>query len=374
MSNNKPWYEKLSLVISIPVGIFAILGVSVFGNRSLIKEKTPTPSNSVETISDSIDITISEYQSNEIALIEDDEKLVNNECLLDDVYLGKDIKAYDYNDRNFYTEYSGTDSQNFNMAGVSYNIGMTFRIMEGGYYSIYNLQNDYKSFNCKIGHVDKTGKTSVVMEVSYDNQLYKTIIIPALELPQDISIPIDGVEQLKIGFKMIGDYDGYPTIGIANPKLSQEELRNKIDDTDIIQYNTNKQFLGEKITAYDGSRSDFYHEHNSSTGAFQMNGEVFVRGITQHVMEDKYYACFNLDKKYSLLEFTAGLTDNRGNTSVRLTVSLDNDDYESFLISANELQNISIPIDNVEKLIFSFEMEGDYKGYPNIGLGYPVVH
>lgn len=136
MSNNKPWYEKLSLVISIPVGIFAILGVSVFGNRSLIKEKTPTPSNSVETISDSIDITISEYQSNEIALIEDDEKLVNNECLLDDVYLGKDIKAYDYNDRNFYTEYSGTDSQNFNMAGVSYNIGMTFRIMEGGYYSI----------------------------------------------------------------------------------------------------------------------------------------------------------------------------------------------------------------------------------------------
>ncbi len=37
-NNNKPWYEKVSIWITIIAGISAILGVSIFGNRSLVKD------------------------------------------------------------------------------------------------------------------------------------------------------------------------------------------------------------------------------------------------------------------------------------------------------------------------------------------------
>ncbi len=38
MNNKKPWYEKVALWIGIISGIFAILGISIFGGKSLVKD------------------------------------------------------------------------------------------------------------------------------------------------------------------------------------------------------------------------------------------------------------------------------------------------------------------------------------------------
>lgn len=38
MKDNKPWYEKVGIWIGIISGVFAILGFSIFGNKSLIKD------------------------------------------------------------------------------------------------------------------------------------------------------------------------------------------------------------------------------------------------------------------------------------------------------------------------------------------------
>lgn len=36
--NKKPWYEKLSIWFGIVVGIFSVLGISVFNNKSIVKD------------------------------------------------------------------------------------------------------------------------------------------------------------------------------------------------------------------------------------------------------------------------------------------------------------------------------------------------
>lgn len=41
MNNNKPWYEKLGIWITIIAGICAISGISIFGSKSLITNNEP---------------------------------------------------------------------------------------------------------------------------------------------------------------------------------------------------------------------------------------------------------------------------------------------------------------------------------------------
>ena len=40
MKDNKPWYEKVSIWITIIAGICAILGISIFGDKSLFNNNT----------------------------------------------------------------------------------------------------------------------------------------------------------------------------------------------------------------------------------------------------------------------------------------------------------------------------------------------
>lgn len=41
MKDNKSWYEKISIWITIVAALFAILGISVFGSKSLIRNNEP---------------------------------------------------------------------------------------------------------------------------------------------------------------------------------------------------------------------------------------------------------------------------------------------------------------------------------------------
>lgn len=45
MKDNKPWYEKVSIWITIVAGLCAILGISIFGDKSLFKDNKSADSS-----------------------------------------------------------------------------------------------------------------------------------------------------------------------------------------------------------------------------------------------------------------------------------------------------------------------------------------
>lgn len=49
MNNDKPWYEKVSIWITIVAGIFGILGISIFGGRGIINNTKEQDSTNYST-------------------------------------------------------------------------------------------------------------------------------------------------------------------------------------------------------------------------------------------------------------------------------------------------------------------------------------
>lgn len=180
------------------------------------------------------------------------------------------------------------------------------------------MEGKYKYLTFTAGHIDKSGKTSALMEISFDGELYTFYIIEPDELPSEICIPVKGVNQIEFSFRY-SEYNGYPKIGIANPMLTTDEIsENKLEEIDSIQYGSGKKYLGNEIKAYDDSDSRHLTEHDNSNELFEMGGEIFLRGITHQAFAIPEYTLYNLEGKYKKLEFTAGITNQGASCIIQI--------------------------------------------------------
>ncbi len=104
----------------------------------------------------------------------------------------------------------------FKMGGKTYRNGITMEVWEPGSWFLSNLNGNYNELKFNLGHVDETGMTNVELAIYLDGDYYKTYTVISSNLPTNITIPVSGINQIKVVANMTDDYAGYPTIGLGN--------------------------------------------------------------------------------------------------------------------------------------------------------------
>jgi len=141
------------------------------------------------------------------------------------VYIGKKPGEVSYMTENIdpYAKYLAsvytlTNSAKFSMAGVDYNTGYVL----GDYsdaYLLFNLDGQYSEISGTLGAVKwkYTGQKRD-LNIYLDGTLYKTISVDPLGMPEDITIPVEGVMQLRLEspYSARGATNGDTYIGFGN--------------------------------------------------------------------------------------------------------------------------------------------------------------
>lgn len=114
------------------------------------------------------------------------------------------------------TIYNLNDSKSFDMGGKSYSNGYTM----GNYndrYLLFNLDGQFNEITGVLGAVrwrNINGNRN--FNIYLDGKLYKSIEVKNSELPQEISIPVSGVMQLKLESPYTSGSHGETFIGFGN--------------------------------------------------------------------------------------------------------------------------------------------------------------
>ena len=104
------------------------------------------------------------------------------------------------------------NSRKLNVTGVEYRTGYQF-----GYKSsmIFNLNGQYSEIKGIIGHSGtSTTKGEKKLDIYFDGTLYDTIVIDLLELGKEITIPVSGVNQLRLESSPSHDLLGFGDVTI----------------------------------------------------------------------------------------------------------------------------------------------------------------
>ena len=113
--------------------------------------------------------------------------------------------------------YNLDNSKKFSMAGVGYNSGYSF----GGHittYLLFNLNGEYSEISGTLGAISWDTTLTRDLNIYLDGKLYKSISVDPNNLPEDITIPVDEVMQLKLESPYYGrgGTNGDTYIGFGN--------------------------------------------------------------------------------------------------------------------------------------------------------------
>jgi len=95
------------------------------------------------------------------------------------------------------TVYTLSSPDKFSMAGKNYKTGYVF----GGYidsYVLFNLDGQYEEISGAIGAVSWKFTTKRNIAIYLDGELYKDIVVDPLGMPEEITIPVKGVMQVRL--------------------------------------------------------------------------------------------------------------------------------------------------------------------------------
>lgn len=104
------------------------------------------------------------------------------------------------------------NGETFAMGGKTYTNGFTLAGKDGS--AIFNIDNQYTSFNFLLGHIDGTEMYGTTVKIYCDGVLKKEIEVKSDALPQKVDIDITGVSQIKIVCSV--DRWSTPGYGFAN--------------------------------------------------------------------------------------------------------------------------------------------------------------
>lgn len=130
-------------------------------------------------------------------------------------------------------------------------------------------------------------------------------------------------------------------------------------------------YLMEVCPPYATSSS--YEAFLQSEGkSFMMSGTKYSNGFKLCDCED--YALFNLNSKYSSIEFTIGHVDDSGMQDTSVSFIVDGKLVKEVYVGMEDLpQTVSIPVNyGLQLKIITSDLEGG--GWPYVGIGNITVH
>ncbi|MDR0937338.1 MAG: copper amine oxidase N-terminal domain-containing protein [Oscillospiraceae bacterium] len=149
-------------------------------------------------------------------------------------YMTDILPAYENNGTAYstgvtYEEYSAVKSiadsgktKKFALGGVDYTDGFIFdnrtSIWTADVWAVWNLNGHYSNLTATLCHVDGKGDGATTVEVYFDDVLHRTIEVKPDMAPQEFTLNLNGINQLKIILTKNNDTAG-AAYGFGNPEL-----------------------------------------------------------------------------------------------------------------------------------------------------------
>ena len=245
------------------------------------------------------------------------------------------------------------------MAGTQYT---NCFVLDAGYneaYAIYNLNGKYTTLEFDMGHIDGTQMSNVTFEIYLDGRPVKTIDATAEGLPLHYTIQLDGAKQMKIN--STGWFGGYPEYGFVNAVLYPTGLY--MEQSPQLSSDT---FL---MTACPPYESSGYEERASIT----MAGTQYTNCFVLDAGYNEAYAIYNLNGKYTTLEFDMGHIDGTQMSNVTFEIHLDGKPVKTIDATAEGLPlHYTIQLDGAKQM--KINSTGWFGGYPEYGFVNAVLY
>lgn len=86
-------------------------------------------------------------------------------------------------------------------------------------YAIYNLDGKYTGFTFNVGHVDGSYMNDNIVTIYLDGKIAQEIEVGAEDMPQKVTVPVNGALQMKIKVSPAPDNGGGAEAGFFDVKL-----------------------------------------------------------------------------------------------------------------------------------------------------------
>ena len=232
----------------------------------------------------------------------------------------------------------------FTMSGQSYANGFILVAeKDGDPYALFNLQGKYSHLEFDIGHIDESRMYDGAYEIYLDGKYSETIEVSAESLVTHRSIDLKNASQLKIVGNSPDTYIWSTEYGFANAVLFPSANATLINDTNSTP--DQAAYLLDVCLPYESNRF-------STPDTFTMSGQSYANGFILVAEKDgDPYALFNLQGKYSHLEFDIGHIDESRMYDGAYEIYLDGKYSETIEVSAESLvTHRSIDLKNASQL------------------------
>jgi plasmid maintenance system killer protein len=255
-------------------------------------------------------------------------------------YMSDILKPY-YNTGNYEI------NTKINMAKVPYDKGFRLDTNNfGDYVYSFNLDKKYSNIKGLIGLPDGFSYSTVTVSVYGDDILLKKYELKAGELPQNLSLDVNGVA--KLTFEVSSNNKSNKVL-LGNLTISD----GKIIDSSKIAANLN--YMSDTLKPYYNTGN---YEINTKINMAKVPYDKGFRLDTNNFSD--YVYSFNLDKKYSNIKGLIGLPDGFSYSTVTVSVYGDDILLKKYELKAGELpQNLSLDVNGVAKL--TFKVSGNNK-------------
>lgn len=253
------------------------------------------------------------------------------------------------------------------MGGDEYNNALKFYLWNGAGTSqaLFNLHGKYESVTFKAGKIDKTTNSNAYFVIYLDGIATQTIELNATDLPQDITVALNGAQQMKIGFYTNSALNVYDiTYGIGEGKFKEYN-----------DYTPPRQVSStwlKHCEPYQLNSAEIFKGNDK----IYMGGDEYANAIRfykwNYYTDSKAY--FNLNSKYKTLTFKIGHVDNTTRSKANFLVYMDGEVKQEIYLYPDDLpKEITLSVENVNQLIFQFDLDeasNVYYNYYAIGAAY----
>lgn len=198
-------------------------------------------------------------------------------------------------------------------------------------YAEFSLKGKYKTLTFIVGcyTAENQGTNKAVMAIRGDGRKLLERVVTDYDVPQRISLDVSGVDKLRFEIVM-NDVN----IGIAEPLL-WTEAQTPIQTGKLSRVTGNPMMLVRDLRPY--KLNNFHtcisqdENYSKDLREIKINGKTYTSGLLfnadmQLIGQDERRTFFNLEGKYSTLEFIAGPQDSDAGTLGVAWITVKGDD------------------------------------------------
>ena len=252
-------------------------------------------------------------------------------------------------------------NKSLQMAGYVYQNSVVYNIYSSSNgnsnYVLYNLDNKYDKLSFTYGHYDGKYRDDCILLVYGDGKLLAQYTdLKAEMMPQNVTIDVSGVSQLKIDCQIASGYAGLSgTYGLSNIKFHEK------NSSELVSISTGTRVvdISEPYQTYGAV------EYNKSV---QMAGYMYQNSVVYNIYSssngNSNSVIYNLDNKCNMLSFTYGHCDDKYKDDCILLIYGDGKLLAQYTDLKAEMipKNVTIDVSGVSQLKIDCQIASEYAG------------